>query len=316
LSEGQFEIELYPAGEIVGAFENFDAVREGVLEGAFHWPAYWGGVDTTFDLLGGYVMAFTGYDFLNWLYQAGGEKMAQELYEQYGLKYHTVCINPPESGFHTNVPIQRIDDFKGLKLRCPGRAPGYILEQVGAQSVTIAGGEMYAALERGLVDGIETSVPSLNWDMGIAEVTKYWVCPGWECIGAVNSVMFNMDSWNSLPDQMKTYVEYAARDTTRWALGNQECTQIGMIEKFEGVGVTIYHLPKEDLDRIQQWAWEWMEIEAAQNPTYAEMARSMIEYLKEIEPSREYYIPFAPEYTRSTWPDLSETHLEEVKKKL
>jgi len=226
------------------------------------------------------------------------------------MMHFTVNVLPPESGIRTKFPVNTIDDLKGLKVRVPGRAQGYILEQLGAQAMTIAGAEVYTALDRGTVDAAEYGTPALDWATGIWEICKYWSVPGWNQPGSINGLMINMDVWNALPDRMKVLVRYAARDTTFTMASWSECDSLGYIEKYvDEEGITMIPLPREDLDRLQAWAWEFMEIESAANPDYAKIARSQIEYLKQIEVTRGYYGLFAPAYTRSEFPDLSEGHL-------
>ena len=170
-----------------------------------------------------------------------------------------------------------------------------------------------SSLERGTVDGGEYSTPDIDWTMGFHEVCKYWSVPAWNQPGSLDAVMINMDAWNALPEEMKALVEYTARETCLQMSGWQECANIGVIDKLLDAGVEMNRLPQEDLDQLQKWAYEFMEIEAAANPDYAKIARSQIAYQKDIKAVRDYQRPFTQEYSPTIYPDLSEEHLAELR---
>jgi TRAP-type C4-dicarboxylate transport system substrate-binding protein len=114
--------------------------------------------------------------------------------------------------FH-NVPFhiylnKKIDklDFTGVKIRV---TPVYkdIVEAMGGTTVTTAPGEVYTALERGVVDGYGWPITGI-FDLGWQKVTKYRVEPPFYSVEV--GVMVNLDSWNSLNAAQKKVLSDAA----------------------------------------------------------------------------------------------------------
>ena len=114
--------------------------------------------------------------------------------------------------FH-NVPFhiymnKKIDklDFTRLKIRV---TPVYkdIVEALGGTTVTTAPGEVYTALERGVVDGYGWPVTGI-FDLGWEKVTKFRMEPAFYSVEV--GVLVNMDTWKSLNDKQKTVLNDAA----------------------------------------------------------------------------------------------------------
>jgi TRAP-type transport system periplasmic protein len=114
--------------------------------------------------------------------------------------------------FH-NVPFhiylnKKIDklDFTGLKIRV---TPVYkdVVEALGGTAVTTAPGEVYTALERGVVDGYGWPVLGI-FDLGWDKVTKYRLDPPFYSVEV--GVLVNLDTWKSLDDAQRKVLNDAA----------------------------------------------------------------------------------------------------------
>jgi TRAP-type mannitol/chloroaromatic compound transport system substrate-binding protein len=109
-------------------------------------------------------------------------------------------------------PLKGVADLKGLKMRAAALAADSFAA-LGASIVTVPGGEIYQALERGVVDAAEYTWLTANFGLGMAEVTKYIVFPTFS--GGGNYDWFaNMDAWKKLPDDLKKIVEVAQQEST------------------------------------------------------------------------------------------------------
>ena len=114
--------------------------------------------------------------------------------------------------FH-NVPFhiylnRKIDklDFTGLKIRV---TPVYkdIVEALGGAAITTAPGEVYTALERGVVDGYGWPVTGI-FDLGWEKVTKFRVEPAFYSVEV--GVLVNLDSWKGLSEAQRKILTDAA----------------------------------------------------------------------------------------------------------
>ncbi len=306
LSGGKLKIRLYSAGELVPAFELFDAVARGTLQAGGDWPNYWAGKNTAFDLLGSYPMGLTPIDYAVWIYQGGGLELYNKVYGKYGMVYFPHAVTPMESGVRGHKPIRTLADFKGLKIRMSGRTQGKILRDLGAAQVMLAGSEIYQALEKGTIDAAEFCSPSIDWGMGFAEVTEYWVTPGWHQPASVLGVMINKKAWDQLPEDLKTVVKTAAMANFIWSFTHFEYGNIDAVKKFLAKGTKITRLDDKALDRIQELANKYMVEEAKRNPLFAEIAYSQVKFLKDIAQWRAISTPFTYGRNPKSMPKLED----------
>lgn len=292
LSGGELVLEFYPGGALVAGFEMFDAVAKGVFEAGGEWPNYWSGKNTAFDLLGSFPMGLTPGDYMVWIWQAGGLECYQELYGKYGLVYWPHCNTSMESGVRGHKPIYSLEDYEGLKIRMSGRNQGKILEKAGAAQVMMPGGEIYLALERGVIDAGEFCNPATDWGMGFQDVTEYWASPGWHQPNSLLGIMINQDAWDALSDHLKAVIEQAAMATFTWSWSYYEYGAIEGTDNFLDKGIELTRLDDASLEKIQEYAWEGLLEDARENPDFAKIAYSQVKYLKDFEKWRDICEPF------------------------
>ncbi|MEM3112594.1 MAG: TRAP transporter substrate-binding protein DctP [Candidatus Anstonellales archaeon] len=288
MSGGRITITHHPAGEIVPAFELFDAVAKGALEAGFDWPSYWSGKNSAFDLFGSVNFWMTPPDYYTWVYHGGGLEIIREVFGKYNLYYIPTGLTPSESGFRSNKPIRTIADYKGMTIRTPLAQTMWILEQVGAKPVKIPGGEIYMALKLGTIDAAEFSNVSCDWGMKFHEVTKYWNVPCWFQPASLLGMMINMEAWKKLPDDLKAIMEAAGKASLVWSNGHWNWLDMKATEDFIKAGHQIIKLPKEDVAKLEQYSIKFMEMEAAKNPDYKKVVKSMMTYLKGFEKVRDW----------------------------
>jgi TRAP-type mannitol/chloroaromatic compound transport system substrate-binding protein len=297
----------------MGAFEYFDACSKGVVEMVGDWPSYWASKDPAFDFLGSFPFGFTNMDYITWMYEFGGLELMQELFGQYNMTYFSLGATPMESGFRTTEktgPIKSIEDYKGLKLRTPSRATIWILQQVGASPIKMPGGEIYLAVERGTLDGAEFSSPGVDWEMGFAEITKYWSVPCWFQPSSQLGTMVNLKAYNSLPKQYQSILKYAAQAAALKATAFYEGASGRAIEQFVEAGTEIHKLPDEELVKLEGLAGEYCLMQAKKSKFYARMLKSQMEYLEEYKDWREMSGPFG----NGRHPAYADDVLKELKK--
>jgi TRAP-type mannitol/chloroaromatic compound transport system substrate-binding protein len=304
MSAGRLQITVSPAGELVPANAVFDTVAKGSVECGGDWPSYWAGKNSAFDLLGSFPMGLTQYDYINWYYHYGGKKVFDDLFGKYNMVYFLTSVSPQESGIRTRVPIKTLADYKGKKLRMSGKAQGHILKKLGAAQVMVSGGEIYQALQMGTIDGAEFSVPSIDWKMGFAEVTKYNIGPGWHQPSSTFGVMINKDAWAKLPADLKLVVERAAQANMAVMSSWYETGNMSALYNFKQKGTQVIRLSNNDLKKLEEYAWEFLVDEASKNPDYQKAALSMFQYLKDFRDVRDFQEPFAQGRNPFTIPKL------------
>ena len=290
MTGGDFEIKWFPAGSLMKAFEWFDACSKGVVEMAGDWPSYWASKDPAFDFLGSFPFGFTNTDYVIWMYNFGGLELMQKLYEKYGMTYFSLGVTPMESGFRTTEktgPIKTIADYKGKKMRTPSRATIWILQQVGGAPIKMPGGEIYLAVERGTLDGAEFSSPGIEWEMGFAEITKYWSVPCWFQPASQIGTMVNLKAYNSLSKEYQAILRYGCKAAALDAIAFYEGESGRSIEKFIAKGTEIVKLDDMSLQKLEEYAGQYALMQAKESDMYARMLKSQMEYLEEYKDWRD-----------------------------
>jgi TRAP-type mannitol/chloroaromatic compound transport system substrate-binding protein len=273
------------------AFEYFDACSKGVVEAVGDWSSYWVGKDPAFDFLGSMPYGFTNMDYVIWYYQFGGEALYDEAYGKFGMKYLNLGATTSESGFRTTAktgPIKTLADYKGKKLRTPGRSTIWILQQLGAAPVNTPGGEIYLAVERGTLDGAEFSAPGIDWEMGFAEITKYWSVPCWFQPASQVGMMVNLKAYNKLSPQYKAILHTAAKAAAMESLTFYEADSGRAIKKFKAKGTEIVKLDEASLQKLDELSGEYIIMALKERGgLFAKILKSQMDYLDEYKDWRD-----------------------------
>jgi TRAP-type transport system periplasmic protein len=134
------------------------------------------------------------WEFINRLHN-------QRLNSQYlARQFHNVAFH-----IYLNKKIEKID-FSGLKIRV---TPVYrdVVEALGGAPITTPPGEVYTALERGVVDGYGWPITGI-FDLGWEKVTKFRMEPPFYSVEV--NVLVNLDAWKSLNDAQRGLLNNAA----------------------------------------------------------------------------------------------------------
>lgn len=298
------QIEFFAGGTLVPATQTFDAVRSNSIAASATWPGYWGGTDSSFSLMAGFPMFFANSDYLLWINEYGGQELMDEIFSEYGLKYIPHGLYSMESGIRSNGPLTSLADLEGKRIRMSGRPHGAILAEIGAAQINLSGGEVYQALERGVVDAAEFSVPSTDISLGFQEVTDNWMTPGWHQPGSVTGIMINLDVWNGMTDHQRALIETAAQASMVWSIGYFERTSAEATIQFQEAGIQVNQLSDDDLKKLQELSNAILLKESCDNPKYAKLAASQIEFMQAYAPWREMQGDFAMGRNMTSLPDL------------
>lgn len=171
--------------------------------------------------------------------------------------------------------------------------------------MTLAGGEIYQAIERGVVDGSEYSTPGIDFNAGFAEVTDFWLTPGWHQSASIYGVMINKDSWARLSPNTQEKLKLAAQATMAWSLSWVERGSNEGTKNFLDAGIEINRLSDDELEKIQRVANTVVENAACEDKLYARIYHSMVSYLEDYDTWRDVSAPFNMTRDISDLPDLS-----------
>jgi TRAP-type mannitol/chloroaromatic compound transport system substrate-binding protein len=284
-SGGRLEIKLFSAGELVGAMESFDAVSKGSAEIGHDWPGYWKGKNENFVSFGSVPFGLDTEGYNIWLYERGGLEQMQELYGKFNLFALPGGNGGQEMGFFSNKKATKMADFKGMRLRTPGWYMD-IMNSLGASVTPLPGGEVYLALERGVIDAAEFSSPAINYPMGFDEITKYVLEPGVHQPSVQCAFFINKDAYNKLPADLKWIIDIAAKETQLWSTAWQEQLNIEAIKLFKKK-VEFVKMDDEAMTAFAKRTKEYLEEVKAKHPEVKKTLDSQEQFKKDFADWRE-----------------------------
>ncbi|MEZ5855335.1 MAG: hypothetical protein R3D67_11580 [Hyphomicrobiaceae bacterium] len=178
MSDGKFDIKFHEPGALVPALECFDAVSKGSIESCWTTPGYHTGKYPAAAFFTTVPFGPGIGEFLAWKWFGNGNKFRDEIYNKHGLMaFDSLCIGPETSGWFKNE-IKSVDELKGIKMRFFGLG-AKVMQKLGVSTQLLAGADIYPALERGVIDATEFSMPMMDIKLGFHQVAKFNYFPGW-----------------------------------------------------------------------------------------------------------------------------------------
>lgn len=218
MTDGTLEIEPKAGGELVGAFEVFDAVSSGQADMYHGADYYFINQHPALAFFTAVPFGMTAPEMMAWYYNQGGMELHHELGELFNIHSFIAGNTGAQGGGWYRNPINSAEDYNGLKFRMPGLG-GKVVGTLGASVQNIPGGEIYQALSSGALDATEWIGPWSDEKLGLQEVAKYYYPAGFHEPGAALSVATNMEVWNDLSPAHQKAVEIASLESHQYTYG-------------------------------------------------------------------------------------------------
>ena len=279
VSEGEIQLRVHGAGDLVPALEVFNAVSQGAVPAGWDWVGYWAGTVPVAGLAGAMPFGPGPEVFLGWMWEGGGLEILQKAYDPFNVKVLPCQLTAPEAGGWFNKEINTPQDFEGLKMRISGLG-GKVLNKLGASTQLIPGGEIYVALERGRIDATEFSLPIIDKALGFDDIAKYYYFPGWHQPASWNSFIINKDVWNQYSEAQQEQFLTACKANIVWSMATAPEPQSAVLAEFEEQGVEVRRFPDEVLNELRRVSMEVLEEEAASDPIFKEAYDSLQAYME------------------------------------
>lgn len=266
MSGGRLKIKVYGAGELVPAFEVFDAVSNGTAQAGHSAAYYWKGKVPAAQMFTAIPFGMNVQEMNSWLHYGGGMELWEELYAPFNLV--------PMAGGSTGIQmagwfkkeINNLEDLKGLKMRLPGLG-GEVLKRLGGIPVTLSGGELFTALQSGVIDATEWVGPHNDMAFGLYKAADYYYSSPWHEPGATLEFMFNKEALAALPADLQEIVKIAARAGNTDMLDEYTSRNNAALKQLvEKHGVKLRKFPDEVYDKLRSATAEVMAEEVAKDP--------------------------------------------------
>lgn len=281
LTGGQFEIELFSAGQLVPANQAFDAVRGGAFQLMKTFDGYEAGKIPSLAFTSTVPFGFPEPDqYEAWFYELGGLDLARKAYAPAGLFYIAPTVYGPEP-IHSKVAIKTIGDFADKKGRFVGLASA-VMGSLGIAVTPLATNEVYAALDKGVIDLADRGDLSANLEAGLGEVAKFIVMPGPHQPTTATSYVANQAAYTALPDTHKAALSAAAREVSS-ALRQHILVADGKaIEAFKAQGVEVNSLDPADVAQARKKVIDVWRQATKDEPNAVKILDSQIEFMQKL----------------------------------
>src|SRR3989304_3555524 len=208
MSGGRLKISVYGAGELIPAFEGFDAVRAGTVEMNHANSYFWTGKTFAAQYFTAVPFGLNFQGMNGWLYDGGGIQLWHEVYAPFGMVAYPCGNTGVQMTGWFKKEIKSVKDFNGLKMRIPGLA-GKVYATLGVDVKLLPGGEIFPALERGVIDAAEFVGPYQDRRGGLQKAAKFYYTTGWHETATVSELLVNKAAWEKLPKDLQAIVENA-----------------------------------------------------------------------------------------------------------
>lgn len=281
-SGGRLRIKVFGAGEIVPAFEVFDAVSRGVAEAGHGASYYWKGKIPAAVFYTAVPFGMTAQEANGWLHYGGGLELWRELYAPFGVVPFAGGSTGVQMAGWFNIRLTSREDLDGLKMRIPGLA-GEVFDAAGGSAVRIAGGEVYTSMQTGVIDAVEWVGPYNDRTLGLMEVGDYYYYPGWHEPGAMLETIVNAEALAALPDDLQAIVRVAARATNTdmlddFTANNSESLQI-LLNEFE---TEMLPLPDDVMDALYENSQVAIQALVEADPMAEKIAASYFDFADKV----------------------------------
>ncbi|MFP4125641.1 MAG: TRAP transporter substrate-binding protein [Alphaproteobacteria bacterium] len=261
MSDGRLDIQIFHAGELVPAFEGFDAASQGLVE-CNGWVSYFGAGKVPAAQFFGAVpfgMSFQGHNA--WFYEGGGIDLWHEVYADQNLVAFPCGNTGVQMTGWFNVEINSLADLEGLRMRIPGLA-GRAYSAMGVDVRLLPGGEIFPALERGVIDAAEWVGPAQDEILGLQNAAEYYYTTGWHEPSTVTEFAINKEAWESLPADLQAIVMNACAATNLIAHSWAEANNAQALQRFIDGGTQVRVLPDDVIAGLRE----------AMGPVYEELS--------------------------------------------
>ena len=310
-SGGKMAIEIYPDSQLGDKSSLIDSMLLGenvctLADGAFY--ADYGVPD--FGIVFGPFL-FDSWDQVWKLVDSDWYKEQCGKLEEKGLKIIASNWIYGERHTLTNVPVNTVDDLKGLKIRVPSneiQSKGF--DVLGATSTGMALGDVYQALQTKTIDGAENPLATL-YGRKLHEVAKYLILDGH--VKNFTTWVVSADWFNSLPEEQQTWLLETAEEAGEYNNEVQQAADAEYLQKMKDEGVTVVEPSEEVLAGFKEKAQPFYEVGAVLDTKnkVKDKANAVKENIKDIPTQTAYAVYSAKEKAKSSVSDFKRGMVQE-----
>ena len=282
-SGGKFSVKFFEPGALIPPLECWDAVSKGSVESCYTTPGYHTGKYPGLAFMTAVPFGPGAGEFMAWQWFGGGKDIATKIYSKHNLT-STACglIGPETSGWFKE-PVKDLESLRGLKMRFFGLG-AKVMTKIGVSTQLLAGADIYPALERGVIDATEFSMPNMDISLGFYQIAKNNYFPGWHQQVSVGEFLSNKKMHDALSKQNKRLIDIGCKANMIYEYAETEAQNFGaMLEMKSKYGVTNRRWTDDQLAVFEKAWMEVVEEESAKDKTFKEFADSYYSFRKQYK---------------------------------
>jgi TRAP-type mannitol/chloroaromatic compound transport system substrate-binding protein len=263
MSNGRLKIQVFGAGELIPAFEGFDAVRSGTVEMNHANSYFWTGKTFAAQYFTAVPFGLNFQGMNGWLYDGGGIDLWNETYAPFGM------VAMPCG----NTGVQMTGWFKKK-----------VYAKLGVDVKVLPGGEIFPALERGVIDAAEFVGPFQDRRLGLQKAAKFYYTTGWHEPATTSELLINKAAWEKLPKDLQAVVQNASAACNvigeAWCQRNNAEAMEDLVKK---QGVTALQLPDPVVAAMRSETKKILDEAAAADPMTKKVHDSYFAFKKNYD---------------------------------
>ncbi|SIS85655.1 TRAP transporter substrate-binding protein [Phaeovulum vinaykumarii] len=274
IADGQMEIELYFADQLVPTSELFRAMQKGTID-AVQSDDDSMASPTEVTVFGGYFPFALRYslDVPALFNHYGLKEIWEEEYAKVGVKHISAGSWDP-CNFATKKPVTSLEDLKGLRIFTFPTA-GRFLARFGVVPVTLPWEDVEVALQTGELDGIAWSGITEDYTVGWADVTDYFLTNN--ISGAwIGHFFANMERWNAVPANLQQLLQVCFDSShyyrQHWYWAGEARLRV------EDTKLQLTSIPDAEWDTVEAEAQKFWDEIAAESETKAKVVEIIKKY--------------------------------------
>jgi len=281
---GRLKIKLFAAGELIPWNGGFDAVTSDTVEMNSAVAYYWSGKVPALQYFGTVPFGMTFQGQNAWYYHGGGLELWNEIYSDFGVMGMPCGNSGVQMTGWFKKPVNTLADFKGLKMRIPGLG-GKIYKEIGVNVKLLGGGEIFPALERGVIDAAEWVGPVQDRRLGLHKAAKNYYSTGWHEPSTTTELLISKKAYDKLPKDIQAIIRQVAAAANIIAHTSAEALNGDALEDLiQNHGVKVSELPTDVIDELRKKTVVVLEAGAAADPVTRKVHNSFMAFKKKHDP--------------------------------
>ncbi|MGL4323764.1 MAG: TRAP transporter substrate-binding protein [Beijerinckiaceae bacterium] len=282
-SEGRFEVQTFSAGEIVPALQVADACANGTVEMGQTGSYFYIGKDMGFAFGTAIPWGLNSRQQSAWLYHAGGLDMLNTFYAQFGLFALPGGNTGTQMGGWFRKEIKSVADLNGAKMRIGGIG-GNVMQKLGVIPQQLGAGDIYPALEKGVIDAAEFVGPYDDEKLGLAKVAPFYHYPAFWEGGAELTFFFNKQKWDDLPKHYQSLLRTAAMATGHDMQAKYDALNPPALRRLLAAGAQLRPLPQDVMRASYKAAHELYKELSEKSPNFKKLYDHQLAFQRESQP--------------------------------